>query len=571
MGVVQMPEKMTRQDWLGIIFLTLMCGIISFARLGDFSAPQTSWTPEPGEHAILDLGEHVLITGIHFRMGARHDRGFTVSYFGEDEWQSLHTVNGANVFYWTYVPVNVYTRYIALTATGWDLRLQEIAFMGADGELLPVSHTSENATALTDEQHLVPERRSFMNSTYFDEIYHPRTGYEFANGLAVYETTHPPLGKVFIAASVRIFGMTPFGWRFPGTLVGVLMVPLLYAFARVLFRSNNGALFAALIFSFDFMRFAQTRLATIDTYVTFFVIAMYYFMYLYIREVNFYVTDRKHKESGFLKRSLPKLALCGVMMGLAIASKWQGVYGAIGLPVLFFPALYKVYINEPKYERGKTRTTVLSCFAFFILVPLVIYILSYIPFMAAQGGGLRAAWDNQQHMFSYHADLVAEHGFASDWWSWPLMIRPIWLYVNRISPTVNAGMTSFGNPAVWWFGIVAVGTAVVAVIRKKGFKNSSVPIYVPIFLLVAFAAQYLPWVGVSRLTFIYHFFPSVPFMVLLITWFFIRYVKKPVYIYVYAGLVVALFVLFYPVLSGVPMDVEFVRKYLVWLPGWVFM
>jgi dolichyl-phosphate-mannose--protein O-mannosyl transferase len=117
---------------------------------------------------------------------------------------------------------------------------------------------------------------------------------------------------------------------------------------------------------------------------------------------------------------------------------------------------------------------------------------------------------------------------------------------------------------VWWFGIVAVLTAFATVIRKRN-------LYVPVFLLVAMAAQYVPWMLVSRLTFIYHFFPSLPFMILLIVWFFRYYIKKPAIMYAYAGVVFAMFALFYPVLSGLPMNVEFVRKWLAWLPGWVFM
>jgi dolichyl-phosphate-mannose--protein O-mannosyl transferase len=570
-----MPEKMTYNSWIAIVFLTLVCVVVSFARLGDFRAPQTSWTPEQGETAVIQFNETVYISAVQFRMGARHDQAFDLHHSpdGED-WHLLQTVNNANVFYWTNIPFNGSARAFSVTASDRDLRLQEIAFRGADGELLTGFSTSPNAYALTDEQHLVPERRSFMNSTYFDEIYHPRTGYEFVHGLAVYETTHPPMGKNFIAMSVALFGMTPFAWRLPGTLFGVLMVPLLFAFARVLFKSNKWAFFAATVFAFDFMRFTQTRLATIDTYVTFFVLAMYFCLYLYIQEVNLYAADRKYREKNFLRRSLPLLALCGAMTGLAIASKWQGVYGALGLPILFFPALYKLY----RYSPRKAKITFLSCFAFFIALPLVIYTLSYIPFILAQGGGLRAAWDNQGHMFSYHADLVAEHGFASPWWQWPLMLRPLWLYVNRISPTLNAGMSTLGNPAVWWFGIAAMLTAIVSLVREKllqkkpSRKTTRNPsFYIPVFLLIAIAAQYLPWAMVSRLTFIYHFFPSVPFMVLLITWFFNRYVKYRAITVGYVTVVIALFVLFYPVLSGWPMDPEFVRRFLAWLPGWVFM
>ena len=565
-----MTEKMSLRDWVLISVLTVVVAVISFARLGDLHAPQTSWTPTTGERAVFHFHEPTFLASMFYRMGARHDQGFIIELSVDGEvWSVFDTVEGANVFYWTDKPLGFYTQWLALTPTRHELRLQEVAFRDELGGIITQVHRSPNAWALMDEQHLVPAYNSFMNSTYFDEIYHPRTGYEFVHRLWVYETTHPPLGKVFIAAAVRVFGMTPFGWRFPGTLFGVLMVPLLYAFARVMFKSNNWALFAAFIFSFDFMRFAQTRLATIDTYVTFFVIAMYFCMFMYVKRVEEFATHRKWSDSEFFKKTLPLLALCGAAMGLAIASKWQGVYGAVGLPILFFPALYRVYTTEPRYEKRKTKITFLSCFGFFIFIPLVIYTLSYIPFILAMGGGLRSAWDNQQHMFSYHAGLVAEHGFSSNWWSWPIMVRPIWIYVSRISADVNAGMTSFGNPAVWWTGI---GVTVVAVVhlynRRRAITSDA---YIPIFLLVAYAVQFLPWAFVSRLTFIYHYFPSVPFIVLLITWFFMKYVKTRGITFVYAAVVLVLFAFFYPVLSGWPMNPDFVRTFHAWFPGWVFM
>lgn len=71
-----------------------------------------------------------------------------------------------------------------------------------------------------------------MNSTYFDEIYHARTAWEHLNGVYPYEITHPPLGKIIISIGIALFGMTPFGWRFSGTLFGVLMLPVIYIFAK---------------------------------------------------------------------------------------------------------------------------------------------------------------------------------------------------------------------------------------------------------------------------------------------------------------------------------------------------
>ncbi|MCL2216293.1 MAG: phospholipid carrier-dependent glycosyltransferase [Defluviitaleaceae bacterium] len=562
--------KMGKWDWLFLWVLITVYGVLAFWRLGDMHTPQTTWiaaaveeaqTERPGrlggEMAVIDLGEVTDISRFQFLMGARHNIPFRL-YASNDgsSWMRVYSVDEARVFAWTFVPLNVTARYFAIDASA-GLRLQEFAFRGADGEVLPVRYVSAFAKNLFDEQHLVPEHRDFMNSTYFDEIFHPRAGYEFVHGLTVFENTHPPLGKVFMAASIRAFGMTPFAWRLPGTLFGIFMIPLLYAFARQILRSNHMGLFAAFIFTFDFMLFSQTRLATIDTYVTFFVLAMYFFMYLYVRGV----------EQNSLKKSLILLALCGAMTGLAIASKWQGVYGALGLPLLFFPALYRLYLRD----KHQAKATFFACFGLFIALPLVIYMLSYIPFVRASGGGgFNTIWQNQITMFTYHTELVAEHPFTSPWWSWPLMLRPLWQYHTVVSPYVRQTMSSIGNPAVWWFGIFATGFVIWQLVRgrisKKDFRRHTI-----IFLLVAYASQFLPWIPVSRLTFIYHYFPSVPFVVLIIAWFFKNYVKDRRWLFAYAGLVLALFILFFPVLSGLPVSVGFVRTFLHWLPGWIFV
>jgi len=552
------PPRMKGRDWACISALVAVYSVLAFVRLGDIRTPQTTWVSD-GEFVHVHLGGDFFgedagvtyVSGFQYLMGARHNIPFSLHASVDGyEWELVYSATGGDVFAWHYAPLSFYARFIAIGA-GEGLRLQEVAFRGADGEILPVARASESL--LFDEQHLVPESRNFMNSTYFDEIYHPRTGYEFLHGLTVFETTHPPLGKVFMSWSIDAFGMTPFAWRLPGTLFGIFMIPLLYAFARMILRSNNFALFAAFIFTFDFMLFSHTRLATIDTFVTFFVLAMYFFMYLYTRRAS------EHS----LAKSLVLLALCGAAMGLAIASKWQGLYGALGLPILFFPALYKVYL----LDKRKAWTIFYYCFAFFIALPLVIYMLSYIPFINAQGGGIRAIWDNQVLMLRYHSIYVlahVHHSFASPWWSWPFIQVPLWQYQTVISATMRQGMSSMGNPTVWWFGVFAIGFAIFTLAKKRRNESDT------IFLLLAYAVNFLPWIFVTRLTFIYHYFPSVPFMVILIALFFKKYVRRDYLSFAYAAVVFALFVLFYPVLSGMPVNVGFV-EYLRWLPRWVFV
>jgi len=583
----------------------------------------TPWTPPIGEEAIIDFGVARHITTFMYRMGAAHYSNFTFETSMDGVYWSppeIFTPSHTDTFYWAIAHRDFFAQYIRIRPiTEWTngFRMQEVAFRGPDRELIPIHGITPGAEALVDEQQWVPLYSNFMNSAYFDEIFHPRAAYEFIHGLRPWENTHPHMGKNFIAMGVRAFGMTPFGWRFAGTLFGVLMVPLIYAFARFLLKSNNWALFAATIFTFDFMHFAQTRLATIDSYVTFFVIAMYFFIYLFIHGV----------ERDSLRRKLVILLLCGISVGLAVASKWQGVYAVLGLPVLFFPALYRLYLRD----RKQATTIFYSCFAFFIVIPLVIYLVSYIPFMVGYQQDLswiRTVWNNQLGMYNYHAHLDVDfHPFMSVWWEWPLNLRPIFLYANAgIAPGTRSGISSFGNPAVWWGGFAAIGfvlfyamdTGIISKaisafgssdLRRTERKPATVDIHNVLlwvavvaqllpwngwpvifrvaatayivgfivirkvdndifFLLVAFWAQFLPWVGIARLTWIYHFFPSVPFIVLFIAWVFKNYVKRPGVAVAYAFVVVALFALFYPVLSGLPISPEFVRTYLQWLPRW---
>ena len=80
-----------------------------------------------------------------------------------------------------------------------------------------------------------------MYGMYFDELYHGRTAYEHLHGIAPYENSHPPLGKIFIMLGIAIFGMNAFGWRIIGTLFGIAMVPIMYAFGKKLFRRSDYA------------------------------------------------------------------------------------------------------------------------------------------------------------------------------------------------------------------------------------------------------------------------------------------------------------------------------------------
>lgn len=584
-GEIQLSRRIKppgRTDILCILSVTLVYSCIALYDLGSRQAPVTSFDMTQDQSIELDFGSGIPAS-LSYYIAPWQDRVFTLEGKSEEtgEWVSFGEITLENVFTWQEIPLETGTGRLRLTLRDTQACLLELVFTDRTGAALtPVN--AADYPSLFDEDSLYTGEGTFRNGMYFDEIYHARTAYEFLRGLTSYENTHPPLGKIFIALGVAVFGMNPFGWRIAGVLFGIAMVPLVYLFARQITRASLPAALACVLFSFDFMHFTQTRIATIDVYVTFFVMAMYYFMYRYWC-LSFYDTP--------LKKTWLPLGACGVCMGLGIASKWTGIYAGAGLAVLFFSALYRRYREyllakeDPSGSSGgishahiletfpsAAGKTILFCLVFFVALPALIYLLSYLPFRDYSGRGLIArTLHNQQTMFSYHSNMDAPHPYASSWYEWPLIKRPIWYYSRVVTQTAEGGLregiSAFGNPAVWWPGIPAFGYMLFLWIRKKDRTAA--------FLTVSYLAQYLPWFFVTRSTFIYHYFPSVVFVVLMITYSFTRLGKKlpPKFfrtaVLLYTGLALALFLLFYPVLSGQPVEASFVVRYLRWLPGWV--
>ena len=103
--------------------------------------------------------------------------------------------------------------------------------------------------------------------------------------------------------------------------------------------------------------------------------------------------------------------------------------------------------------------------------------------------------------------------------------------------------SAFGNPLVWWAGIPAFAFMLYRMFVKKDRKAA--------FLSVGYLSQYAPWFKVTRVVFIYHYFPSVPFVTVMVGYSMYLIVKKYPKVrklaYVYTALAVGLFIMFYPV------------------------
>ncbi|MDO4739531.1 MAG: glycosyltransferase family 39 protein [Eubacteriales bacterium] len=591
--------NLTRKERLAIAAVTALYSVFTFVNLGTLSAPQTSWTSSmPGEQLVFDLGQEQKFMLTYY--GGICDSSFTVEFSSDGENYSepgLAQYDQGEIFRWLWyrpmlrgndgslAPVDAdysyqTARYVRLTTEQSGLVLSEVAFLSEEGEPLPIASVTTNGAEdpllLIDEQQTVPEHPSYFNSSYFDEIYHVRTAYEHIHGMHAYEWTHPPLGKLLIALGIKIFGMSPFGWRFAGALSGVVMVPLAYLLMRQISRSKLASFFAMMLMTLDCMHFTQSRLGTIDCFAVMFIMLMYLFMFRYVR-MNFYHAG--------LKKTLVPLTLCGLSFALGCATKWICIYAGVGLAVLFFWSLARRYLEyrhaaagmrafapkERKIAQQAVKVfwhnaviTCLWCVVFFVVVPLLTYYFSYYWHLAPDGAfNVASVVELQKGIMSYHSGLGDDgHFFRSPWYEWPLIVKPMWYYSGNAfyaQDTVSS-ISCMGNPAVWWGGLAGLVYVLVKWIRS-GCKDNKC-----LVLLVGFASQYMPWVLVPRSTFIYHYFASVPFIILCAGVLIEdierkdRGLAKKV-VGVWVGAAALLCAAFYPLMSGTPIP----RAYAKWL------
>ena len=505
-------------------------------------------------------------------------------------------------------------RYVCINPRQAGLVLHEVIFKDAQGNIIPdvtivgwenANERSPNYSDpanLLDEQNTLDGEPSWWNSTYFDEIYHARTAYEHLNQTTAYEWTHPPLGKVIMSWFIGIFGMTPFGWRFAGALCGILMLPAIYLLAKQLTKRTDMAFLAMMLMTLDCMHFTQTRLATIDSYPVLFIILSYFFMLRFMQR-DIVLED--------MKAVLPELALSGFFMGCSVASKWIGVYAGIGLAVLYFWTCIrhlrlgrmavrmqqdgKAYtqeqrsVLETRANSSLRRVIVLClwCLLFFVAVPLAIYLwaytihYSYMDFDSV-GDFLKTVIRCQENILAYHGQpgMGMDHYYCSPWYEWPLMMKPMYYASASFKPEgMTYSLFCFGNPWVWLVGLAGIAYAVYRWARGHRYalegSDGCLRVYrddwniTPAFILIGLLAQFLPWVLVPRGTFIYHYFASVPFLILGTTLMFhyitLRHPRRGRTIgIVYLVLCLMWFVLLFPYASGLMTPVEwmtFIRDY----------
>lgn len=561
----------TRTDFIYLSLLILIFTILAFFRLGNTYAPQSFYaTDAENRDIVLDFGDYVDLSSFSVFLGNLNTRHFSVSAFNEvtGAWEIINGEAVAeSVFAWNQIDLNYRLRYLGIVVTDDESMINEIVIKQMDSSvILPVNY--EEYPALFDEQELFPEVKTYMTGTMFDEVYHGRTAYEFLHGLPAYETTHPHLGKILISLGILLFGMTPFGWRFMSVMFGILLIPLMYFFAKKLFKEPFIAAATTALLVFDCMHYNLSRIATIDIFAAFFILMMYYYMFQYFQKDSAYRSGAAAGSPNAPADRFPPtevytpLALSGISMAFAIATKWTGIYAGAGLAVLF------IWYTITHFPKKQTLRLFLFCCLFFIAIPLIIYTLCFIPVVGytQYDNLIDKTIQGTLSMFDYHYNLEAEHYYSSPFYEWPIIWMPLLDANDAVSAAKVSSVSCMGNPVIWWMGIPCVFYVIFCWIFKKDKKAG--------FLVIAYLAQYLPWMPIKRITFIYHYFPAILFVILMMGYTMLdiknRFSWGKTAITIYLVTAVICFFIFFPVVCGLPVSLEYGLR-LRWLKDWILV
>jgi len=102
---------------------------------------------------------------------------------------------------------------------------------------------------------------------------------------------------------------------------------------------------------------------------------------------------------------------------------------------------------------------------------------------------------------NFNRAVAATGSQSSPWWSWPLMLRPLFYWNHRFLDQDSVLILGLGNPVIWW-GIVAS----IVILAGQAIAARSVP---RTFLVVAYLAYLGMWVPIFRFKFLYHYMSSL--------------------------------------------------------------
>lgn len=478
---------------------------------------------------------------------------------------------------------------------------------------------------------------STPNALVFDEVFYVRGaysllqyGYEgdwsgdndwFAegnySGLATDGdfVVHPMVGKLLIALGMKTFGNNPFGWRVTTALFGTAACVILALIARHLLRSTLWGGVAGLLLAIDGVSVVLSRTALLDNYLAFFVLAGFGLVLAdraRMRRRIFATADAERARRGLSEFEPipgwgPRVGIhwwrwaAVVMFGLAIGTKWSGMYFAAAFLVLsvIFEMADRRSAGFGRWFLAAGVRAIPTAIGSVVLM-LGVYLLTWWNWFVTGGSwdrewaqnhpgegltwlpeSLRSLVFYHKQMWDFHTSLTSEHNYMSSPYGWILQLRPT-AFFFRDAEGVDCGATrcvnaihALGHPFIWWAGAAALAYALWRVVRHLDLMALTVSLGILAGWVVWFPYAY-------RTIFTFYSVAFAPFVVLTLTWA-LRRIALPNALAGYAGidrysrggsLAVAAFLavclifagFFLPIWTGMAIPYEYWQTHM-WVPN----
>ncbi|MFD8500966.1 dolichyl-phosphate-mannose--protein mannosyltransferase [Amycolatopsis sp. NPDC059657] len=474
-----------------------------------------------------------------------------------------------------------------ITLVGGILRLQNLGFPTSQG------------TPVFDEKHYVPQAWQMLRNGGYEDNY----GYELV--------VHPPLAKQLIAVGEWLVGYNSWGWRLSAAIAGVLIVLLTVRIARRLTRSTLLGAIAGVLVVCDGVLHLQARMGMLDIFIALFVLAAFGCVLRDRDQVRERLAVAVREGWADESKFGPRLGFrwwrfgTGVMLGLAFAVKWSGLYYmvAFGLLCVFFDVAARRAAGVERPWLGTVVRDVAPALWAIVAIPFLVYLGDYAAWFASETAtdrnlaeiknldpgfwgwvpaALRSLGAYTASVLDFHAHLLTPkdnpHAYESKPWTWPMGLRPMLYHYESGSNVTGCGDRDcvratmlIGTPALWWLALPMLGWGLWRALFTMDWRYAAV--------LTGYLAGLLPWfLNLDRQMYFFYATPMAPFLILGLAPIlgqilgsarrgFERRGTGLLVVALYVGLVVANFAWLWPILNADAITGERWQAEL-WLPSW---
>lgn len=468
---------------------------------------------------------------------------------------------------------------------------------------------------------------SRLNTLVFDEVYYAKFASAFLMGRQEFGG-HPPLSTYLIAGGIWIaqhftwgnpndsnaltgISLTTFSYRWLNAATGALIPLVLGAIAYQLTRRYSYALIAALFIAIDGLFLVESRYALNNVYLILFGLLGQLCLLLALNPQS------RASRWGWL-------TLAGINFAASYAIKWNGLGFLLGAYFLWIAAwifhlLRHITALAPFFSRLATpeRQNSLANLTHLHLgqvaiclgiVPALTYYALWIPYISLNPE--TNFWQWQEKIVRYHEQVggMNVHPYCSPWYSWLFMARPVAYFYKTAQSTAepipvdgqalppNAAQVIYdvhamGNPFLWWLSTAAILVMLVVVLQQgwvwvktwAGNKTASsqaialaeldASSWLAFYLVGNWAANWLPWVRVTRCTFLYHYMEAYSFAILAIAFLTDRWLhssqsERRLTGFAVVVLLIVAFTFWMPIYLALPISPGELRIR-QWFPSWI--